>query len=487
MASNPQVAVTDVEQSSLEGGHAFRACSKFSCYPFDIDAVNQLPFDVSDMSYVELTDGSKHYHMVVEYIGEHSTKSDDGLVLPAVSFGEPKLEQADEDPDDEEYVEQPEVLSKNNKGFSMQAGLGLFAIRSLDEQTLLYALHQTIGEPLGTNCGVVVPKNLVLFTKGHDKADHIGKFLKELTELNEKTAGMYYTCFKWHSRHEYWRRSNVCRARNIDSVVLPTITIDKITKDIDRFLDPKTKKFYDYHGIPYRRSFLFYGVPGAGKTSLIQALAGHYKRNICFLQLTDKLMSDDSLLASVASLPKNTIVVMEDVDSCFAGRANKIAHSKITFSGLLNALDGVGSSFGQIFILTTNLKDQLDPALIRCGRVDLKVEFSNAIDEQCVKMWKSFYPDSSEELATNFVSSLRSKLAGREINTASLQHFFVVNMHSTADESLASLSEIIDDMDFMNAKIMAEEGEMKEKEKEKKEGDEINDEEGDEIDSEEEE
>merc|ERR1711871_982989 len=345
-----------------------------------------------------------------------------------------------------------------------------FAVRSLDDKTLLYVLHQSIGEPIGTNCGVVVPKNLILFTKGQNNGHVIATFLDQLSQLNEKTASMYYTCFKWQSRHEYWRRTNVCRARSIESVILPTVTIDKITKDIDRFLNPITKKFYDEHGIPYRRSFLFYGAPGAGKTSLIQALAGHYKRNISFLQLTDKEMSDTSLLASVAQLPKNTIVVMEDVDSCFSGRTNKIAHSKITFSGLLNALDGVGSSFGQIFILTTNIKDQLDPALIRCGRVDVKVEFFHAVDEQCIKMWKSFYPHSSEELSESFVSSLREKLAGREINTASLQHFFVVNMHSTAEESLTSLNEVIDDMDFLNAKIQEEEEERKkEKEKENKE------------------
>lgn len=471
MNSITQVTVTDMDQSSLEEGKGIKASSNFSIYPFDMNAASLLPFDISEMSYVELKDGSKQYEMVVDYIGEHSTKSDDGLVLPAASFGEPKLSQVDSDDEDdyEDPLKPPANKANNDKGFTMKAGLGLFAIRSLDNQALLYALHQTIGEPIGTNCGVVVPKNLVLFTKGQNNADLIAKFLKELTELNEKTASMYYTCFKWQSRHEYWRRTNVCRARSIDSVILPTVTIDKITKDIDRFLNPSTKKFYDRHGIPYRRSFLFYGVPGAGKTSLIQALAGHYKRNISFLQLTDKDMSDTALLASVAQLPRNTIVVMEDVDSCFSGRTNKIAHSKITFSGLLNALDGVGSSCGQIFILTTNMKDQLDPALIRCGRVDVKIEFSNAIDEQCIKMWKSFYPDSPEELATQFVSLLREKLTGREINTASLQHFFVLNMHSTAEESLRSLSEVIDDMDFLNAKIKEEDEKKKESEKKQEE------------------
>jgi len=468
MYSNSQAVVTDMDQSSLDGGNAIKACSKFSRYPFDMGAANQLPFNISEMSFIELNQGSKMYEMVREYIGQNSIKSDDGLVLPAASFGEPKTTHADDSDDEDEYECNP---PKDDKKISMQAGLGLFAVRSLDDKTLLYVLHQSIGEPIGTNCGVVVPKNLILFTKGQNNGHVIATFLDQLSQLNEKTASMYYTCFKWQSRHEYWRRTNVCRARSIDSVVLPTVTIDKITKDIDRFLSPMTKKFYDNHGIPYRRSFLFYGVPGAGKTSLIQALAGHYKRSICFLQLTDKEMSDTSLLASISELPRNTIVVMEDVDSCFSGRDNKIAHSKVTFSGLLNALDGVGSSFGQIFILTTNLKDQLDPALIRCGRVDIKVEFSNAVDEQCIKMWKSFYPDSSEELATRFVSALRTKLAGREINTASLQHFFVVNMHTAAEEALESLGEVIDDMDFLKAKIKEEQEKQKEnEEKEKNEG-----------------
>lgn len=459
--------MTDVEQSSVEGGQTISPLTKFSSYPFDVNAA--FPFDVNEMSYVELKDGSRIYELIIEYIGKSSTKSDDGMVKPACSYFEPKLtnDDSDDDSDDDELAMKE---FEDEKGFTMKAGLGLFVIRSLDGQTLFYALHQSIGDALATNCGVTVPKNLILFTKGQDNAKKICQFLKELTALHETPPGMYYTCFKWQSRHEYWRRSGVSRARNLDSVILPSATIDKITKDIDRFLDKKTKNFYDQHGIPYRRSFLLYGVPGAGKTSLIQALAGHYKRNVSFLQLTDKEMTDTSLLASVAQLNKNTIVVMEDVDACFSGRDNKIAHSKITFSGLLNALDGVGSSFGQIFILTTNIKDQLDPALIRCGRVDVKVEFFHAVDEQCIKMWKSFYPHSSEELSESFVSSLREKLAGREINTASLQHFFVVNMHSTPEEALANLGDVIDDMDFLNAKIKQDE--ESEEEKEKKSGEE---------------
>lgn len=49
------------------------------------------------------------------------------------------------------------------------------------------------------------------------------------------------------------------------------------------------------------------------------------------------------------------------------------AHLLLSYSGLLNALDGVTSSDAQLVFMTTNHKQMLDPALIRPGRVDIQV------------------------------------------------------------------------------------------------------------------
>ena len=49
----------------------------------------------------------------------------------------------------------------------------------------------------------------------------------------------------------------------------------------------------------------------------------------------------------------------------------------VTFSGLLNALDGVASSEERIIFMTTNHLEHLDNALIRPGRVDVKDFISN--------------------------------------------------------------------------------------------------------------
>eukprot|EP00595_Chromulina_sp_UTEXLB2642_P003268 CAMPEP_0196762636 /NCGR_PEP_ID=MMETSP1095-20130614/2433_1 /TAXON_ID=96789 ORGANISM="Chromulina nebulosa, Strain UTEXLB2642" /NCGR_SAMPLE_ID=MMETSP1095 /ASSEMBLY_ACC=CAM_ASM_000446 /LENGTH=190 /DNA_ID=CAMNT_0042114047 /DNA_START=770 /DNA_END=1342 /DNA_ORIENTATION=- len=157
-------------------------------------------------------------------------------------------------------------------------------------------------------------------------------------------------------------------------------------------------------------------------------------------------MTDDNLYEAINSLPTNTIVVLEDIDSLFSKDRDNKNDSKITFSGLLNALDGVGSSLGQIFILTTNLIHQLDSALIRKGRVDIQVEFTYAVDEQIVDMWNSFYP-SDKDLSHRFLTTLRNYLNNKDITTAILQHFFIMNMDNTADEAIKNIYMVDHELD----------------------------------------
>jgi len=135
----------------------------------------------------------------------------------------------------------------------------------------------------------------------------------------------------------------------------------------------------------------------------------------------------------------------------------------LTFSALLNALDGVGASSGQMYILTTNLRDDLDPALVRNGRVDCQVRFDHATDEQIEKMWSAFYPpDTVGEgeckseaaaaaaegpgLAKAFCAAVRASLGGRPVACCALQHFFVTQRRRTATEALAAVGELVDDL-----------------------------------------
>jgi len=77
-------------------------------------------------------------------------------------------------------------------------------------------------------------------------------------------------------------------------------------------------------GIPYRRGYLLFGLPmGCGKTSLIIALAGMIKYNMCILNLNNINMSDEQLIQLMRKVSTKSFVLLEDFDAMFANREGK--------------------------------------------------------------------------------------------------------------------------------------------------------------------
>lgn len=89
------------------------------------------------------------------------------------------------------------------------------------------------------------------------------------------------------------------------------------------------------------------------------------------------------------------IMLLEDVDAAFTQRKAGKVSKKLTFSGLLNALDGVAAQEGRLLFLTTNHPDRLSKALIRPGRVDFTLKFRYASVAQIRALFVSFYDSSS--------------------------------------------------------------------------------------------
>jgi mitochondrial chaperone BCS1 len=116
-------------------------------------------------------------------------------------------------------------------------------------------------------------------------------------------------------------------------------------------------------------------------------------------------MDDSALLRAWSEITATSLVALEDIDSVFSGRKPL---GELSFSALLNTLDGAGAVEGSITILTTNHRSQLDPALIRPGRCDREFELGYLTRASCAKMFGCFFPDSPfAEIVSQQLSSYR--------------------------------------------------------------------------------
>lgn len=105
----------------------------------------------------------------------------------------------------------------------------------------------------------------------------------------------------------------------------------------------------------------------------------------------------------------------------------------MTFSGFLNALDGVASGEERVIFMTTNHPERLDPALIRPGRVDLSALIDDATPEQARRLFLQFYGDSEEVGSKELVhmgeqveAIVKDGLAmGQRTSMAALQGLFI--------------------------------------------------------------
>ena len=183
------------------------------------------------------------------------------------------------------------------------------------------------------------------------------------------------------------------RARALPSVVLGKGKRQAIESDVRRFM--QRGWWYAERGIPYRRGYLLHGSPGSGKSSFIFALAGSLDLSICLLNLSERGLTDDKLNHLLSNAPERCILLLEDVDAAFLGRSKATEadgyQANVTFSGLLNSLDGVASSESRIIFMTTNHVERLDEALIRPGRVDCIEELGDAEPEQVQELLLRFY------------------------------------------------------------------------------------------------
>ncbi|KAF7337377.1 p-loop containing nucleoside triphosphate hydrolase protein [Mycena sanguinolenta] len=242
----------------------------------------------------------------------------------------------------------------------------------------------------------------------------LGQFI-EAARIHYTNASISRVTVHLTDNYGSWARAVTKNRRAFSTLILPNGIKELILADAKEFL--ASEEWYTFAGVPHRRGYLLYGEPGTGKSSTIHALAGELGLEIYFISLAAPGIDDYTLGRLIRDTPSRCILLIEDIDCAFPSReedpdeeplldAKGIPiprepippRSQVTLAGLLNVLDSVASEEGRLTFATTNHIEQLDPALIRPGRMDLKIQYGLATTEQLEQMFERFYPYNDEIL-----------------------------------------------------------------------------------------
>eukprot|EP00768_Dysnectes_brevis_P001682 gnl/Dysnectes_brevis/1461_a1655_2236.p1 GENE.gnl/Dysnectes_brevis/1461_a1655_2236~~gnl/Dysnectes_brevis/1461_a1655_2236.p1 ORF type:complete len:416 (-),score=117.40 gnl/Dysnectes_brevis/1461_a1655_2236:33-1280(-) len=184
------------------------------------------------------------------------------------------------------------------------------------------------------------------------------------------------------------------RVKAMEVIEKPTATFEDVgglSRQIDQLVEAVVMPFthaenFKRIGIKPPKGVLLYGPPGTGKTLLARACSNH--SNAAFFKLAGteliqmyigdgaKMVRDCFELAREKS---PSIIFIDELDAVGTKRFDSSSRGdrevQRTMLELLNQMDGFSSTDDIKVIAATNRIDVLDPALLRSGRFDRKIEF----------------------------------------------------------------------------------------------------------------
>lgn len=365
------------------------------------------------MATAQIRSRDELYDHLMAWIAVQDFANSTKYFVAGMAFSSLQQENENSDDDDDEPksdVSSWEMLRRAPLQFTPAPGLHLFRYRGK-----FVLLRRVLEE--GKDCWWP-QETIELSTFGTDPA-LLKDLLREarlrfLEKDRSKTIVYRPTVGTQLGQPPNWARCLARPSRPLSTVVLDERQKELFVDDIRDYLETDTRRWYADRGIPYRRGYLLHGPPGTGKSSLSFAVAGKFGLKIYVLSLASKSLTEEGLAVLFEALPRKCVVLLEDVDTVGIARvqkqeettvegADKTAVKKeedtskkgVSFSGLLNAIDGVASHEGRILILTTNHPEKLDPALTRPGRVDMKIKFTLAENEAIGGLFERMFEDYS--------------------------------------------------------------------------------------------
>lgn len=291
------------------------------------------------------------------------------------------------------------------------------------------------------------------------------KYLSSIEDLRDNKRFIYtLTKSKYeNSSCELWDEIQFSSTRTFSNIFFNGKT--DIMKKLDFFLH--NKEWYFNKGIPYSLGIGVHGPPGTGKTSLIKSIGNYTNRHIIVISLKiiktkkqldsiffEERYNTDNKRGSIGFDKK--IIVFEDIDcigdivmdrekkknKSTTGLGKKLnfdelsTNSKInvgdlletivatekatekmveypklpadeepiTLDDILNLWDGIRETPGRIMIISSNHYYDLDPALIRPGRIDVTLELSYASHKIIKEMYTNLFGEELNEETLNYIN-----------------------------------------------------------------------------------
>ncbi|KAF5733283.1 P-loop containing nucleoside triphosphate hydrolases superfamily protein [Tripterygium wilfordii] len=171
-------------------------------------------------------------------------------------------------------------------------------------------------------------------------------------------------------RSRRWTSVPFKHPATFDTMALESVLKNKVKADLESFV--KAKQYYHRLGRVWKRSYLLYGPSGTGKSSFVAAMANFLGYDVYDIDLS-KVREDSDLKMLLLQTTTKSVVMIEDLDRFLTEKS-----TTVSLSGILNFMDGLLNpccAEERIMVVTMNNKEQIDPAILRPGRIDVHIHF----------------------------------------------------------------------------------------------------------------
>ncbi|KAL2893335.1 hypothetical protein RDABS01_009244 [Bienertia sinuspersici] len=268
------------------------------------------------------------------------------------------------------------------------------------------------------------PKSFLLRIRKRDKRRVLRPYLQHIHTVCDDIDHRVRDIRLFTNTSLGWKTVPFSHPATLETVSMDSDLKTKIKSDLETFL--KSKHYYHRLGRVWRRSYLLYGPSGTGKSSFVAAMAKCLSYDVYDLDIS-KVSDDSDLKFLLLQTSPKSLILVEDFDKFVT--KNNSSSTSVTISGVLNFMDGVVSSCCEerVMVFTMTAKEDIDPAILRPGRVDVHIYFP-LCDFNGFKNLASNYLGVREHKLFNQVEEMFN--TGVTLSPAEIGELMMVNRNS---------------------------------------------------------